>query len=516
MAQQATCSTADSVRTVPPAILPEPAALPRVVVFMSAPSADEIPASASRPASLLPFGAVTFAEQVLDSCARAGLKTIDLVVSEQPEALRAHLDDGWRWGLTLNWHLAKESGTPYGFLHALGLAAGQRLLIGHGDRWVSDAVVRALAGDEQVALRIGQGVEWSGWASVTATALKDVPAHADFDLLGAIMVGQPSARSLMVPKDQFARAGTAADLMQAQGVALRNEAGAHLPATWIRKPWGAMSPDASVHPQADIRGPVLIGPRCSVDRQARVGPGAVLSRDVLVARGAVVREALVLPETYLSGGVTLEHSVVQGNVVQDLRWSARMVVPLRDGVLGPLNGGFAPRAGWLGRGLGAGVALTLLPAFALLSLVQRLGGQPSGWIRIDAVVGRDPQSGGLRRVMLRGPHTSAEGASCLKGGYGALLDVVQGRRHWFGIRPREKAQWYALRRDWQVLFNDQPVGLFHAPAWAEPFGPPDGEALAAADAYYIVRASWRERLRMLRGLFRTQRLAFGWRQQLRG
>jgi len=72
-----------------------------------------------------------------------------------------------------------------------------------------------------------------------------------------------------------------------------------------------------------------------------------------------------------------------------------------------------------------------------------------------------------------------------------------------------------LRRDWQVLFNDQPVGLFHAPAWAEPFGPPDGEALAAADAYYIVRASWRERLRMLRGLFRTQRLAFGWRQELR-
>ena len=67
MAHQATCSTGDSVRTVPPAILPEPAALPRVVVFMSAPSADEIPASASRPASLLPFGAVTFAEQVLDS-----------------------------------------------------------------------------------------------------------------------------------------------------------------------------------------------------------------------------------------------------------------------------------------------------------------------------------------------------------------------------------------------------------------------------------------------------------------
>lgn len=483
---------------------------------MSAPSADEIPASASQPASLLPFGGVTFAEQVLDSCARAGLKTIDLVVSEQPEALRARLDDGWRWGLTLNWHLAKESGTPYGYLHALGLPAGQRLLIGHGDRWVSEAVVRALAESDRTALHVGQGVEWSGWASVTGPVLKQVPAHADFDLLGAIVVGQPSARSLMVPKDQFARAGTAVDLMQAQGVALRNESGAHLPATWVRQSWGAMSPDASVHPQADIRGPVLIGPRCSVDRQARVGPGAVLSRDVLVARGAVVREALVLPETYLSGGVTLEHSVVQGNVVQDLRWSARMVVPLSDGVLGSLSGGFLPRVGLLGRGLGAAAALALLPAFALLSLAQRLGGQPTGWIRIDAVVGRDSQSGVLQRVTLRGPRPNADGGSCLNGGYGALLDVVQGRRRWFGIRPREKAQWYALRRDWQVLFSGQPVGLFHAPAWTEPAGRPDGEAVAAADAYFIVRASWRERLRVLRGLFRSSGSGFAWRPQLPG
>ena len=494
--------TAQAAKTgllVPGAV---PMSPPRVVVFMSAPSADDIPYHGAQPASLLPFGCATFAEQVLDSCARAGLKTVDLVISEQPEALRAHLGDGWRWGLTLNWHLAKESGTPYGLLHAMGWAPGQRLLIGHGDRWVSDTVIRALIESNRVALRVGKGVEWSGWASLDSSFQNDIPAHADFNLLGTIMVGQISTGSLMVAPDQFACAGSAADLLRAQSLAWGEQRSQHVPATWIRRPWGAMSPDASVHEQAEIRGPVLIGPRCQVDRGARIGPGAVLSRDVLVSTGAVVRDALVLPETYLSGGVTLEHSVVRGNVVQDLRWSARLTLPLEDGVMGPLTRGGALRGGWTGRLLAQLPALAGLPLALVLQLGQLLQGQPGGWARVDAVRGRHPATGALQQVTLRMPRADAGVAGWLLGGYGALLDVAQGRRRWFGIRPREKAQWYALRRDWQVLFNQQPIGLFQAPAWADPSGLPDGEVLAAADAFFIVRASWRERLRVLSGLMR--------------
>jgi hypothetical protein len=272
-----------------------------------------------------------------------------------------------------------------------------------------------------------------------------------------------------------------------------------------------MSPDAQVHAQADIRGPVLIGPRSSVGRDARIGPGTVLSRDVLVASGAVAIDALVMPETFLSGGVTLEHSVVQGNVVQDLRWSARMILPLRDGVLGTLAPKPGPRADWSGRLLAAMMVLLLLPAFCALVLVQGLRRLPAGWTVVDAVTGRITDSGGLQRISLRGSPAGTDLPGWLQGRYGALLDVAQGRRHWFGIRPREKAQWYALRRDWQILFSGQPVGYFHAPSWSDPDGHPDGEALAAADAYFTVRASFGERLRVLLAFLRTSRLDGAWR-----
>ncbi len=498
------CSNLHSGTRMTSTAIPDKAASPRVVLFMSTPSAGEIPLTASLPASLLPFGCVTFAEQVLDSCARAGLKEVDLVMSEQPEALRAHLADGWRWGITLNWHLAKESATPYGFLHSMSLSEGQRVLIGHGDRWVADSVVRELVEADRVALHVGQSVEWSGWASVAGSFLRTFPSHADFESLGNHMVGQPSERFLMVPKGQFACAGTADDLMRAQEIALSNESGLHVPATWLRFPWGAMSPDARVHAQADIRGPVLIGPRCSVDRRARIGPGSVLSRDVLVASGAVIREALVLPDTYLSGGVTLEHSVIQGNVVQDLRWAARLTLPQNDGVLGTLKSSSVPHAGWAGRVLGVVVALACLPVFIAVYLFQWLRRQPKGWIDIHAVRGRHLASGALQQLLLRGARTGSGWAEQLQGCYGSLLDVVQGRRRWFGVRPREKAQWYALRRDWQILFSNQPVGLFHAPAWSDRAGYPDSEALAAADAFFTVRISLRERLRVLRGLLQPR------------
>jgi NDP-sugar pyrophosphorylase family protein len=480
---------------------------PRAVVFMTAPSAEDVPAlDALRPACLLPFGSQTFAERVLDSCARAGLREVDLVVSDQPELLRALLNDGFRWGLRLNWHVVKDAETPYGLLHTLGLQAGQRVLIGHGHRWVAPDVVRALADGDAVAVRVGPAVGWTGWVSLDALFLNAISPHADADALAEVAVSLQSRHCVMVERREFAWAGPALELLQAQELALHDESGLHVPATWLRFPWGAMSPDAEVHPQAEMEGPVLVGPRCLVERGARVGPDAVLSRDVLVSGGAVVRDALVLPNTFVSGSVTLDHVVAQGNQIQDLRWSARATLPASDGLLAPLAPREPARPGWGARLLAALLALLLLPMWLLLALVRTLRGHMRPWQGVQAVRGRCADTGALQHVTVR-VATGAGLPAWLSGRFGALLDVAQGRRQWFGIRPRDEAQWYALRRDWQLLFADQPVGFFHAPSWIEVGERADGEALAAADAYFTVRASFGERLRTLRLLARTFRVA---------
>jgi hypothetical protein len=81
--------------------------------------------------------------------------------------------------------------------------------------------------------------------------------------------------------------------------------------------------------------------------------------------------------------------------------------------------------------------------------------------------------------------------------YGALLDIVQGRRNWFGLRPRPESEWYALGRDWQELFSRTAIGLFHAPAWSEARDHRDSEAYAAADAFMAVQSNMAGRVRIL-------------------
>jgi NDP-sugar pyrophosphorylase family protein len=478
-----------------------------VVLFMTAPGAADVPGGADSLACLLPFGTATFAERLMNGCAQAGLREIDLVVSENPERLRERLGDGSQWGLRLAWHLAKETATPYTVLQSLGLAPGQRVLIGHGHRWVAQGILHALVQEDRVAIAVAHDVRWTGWLSMDAASLHALAPHADFEALAGFAMAGDARHRLIAQPCEFAPADSARELLQAQRLVLQDIAGDAVPASWRRMPWGAMSPDAIVHPQARLAGPVLVGAGCTVGRDARIGPNAVLSQDVLVADGAVVRDALVLPNTYVGGSVTLEHAVAQGNAVQNLKWSVRVTLPQEDAMLTPLVSAADVRASWWGRLVALWLALLAAPLFALLVALQALRGRPLRWQSLLAVTRRAEGSGQLHTCRVRQARPDGGRAGWLLGCYGALLDVVQGRRNWFGIRPRNASQWYALGRDWQILFGRTAMGFFHAPAWVDGAGAPDSESLAAADAYFAVRAGPRERLRILASLVRARRPA---------
>lgn len=497
--------TQTTIQTSTPA-----APLPRAIVFLTAPAAADIPGPSGQPACLLPLGSASFAVRVMQACVEAGLRDIDLVASDSPELLRRELGDGERFGLRLRWHLVKDASTPYGVLHTLGLQPGQRVLIGHGHRWVAPRVVSALVQADRVAVRTGEQVAWAGWVSLDALFIHAISPHADEAALAEVAVGLQARQCVMVRPRELAQAGSASELLRAQELVLRDPVGEGIPAAWLRQPWGAMSPEAQVHPEVDIRGPVLIGPGCRVERGAVLGPDTVLSRQVLVCDGAVVRDTLVLPNTYVGPGVTLDHALARGNSVQHLAHGVRTTLPATDAVLAPLVDVAAARDPFrpLGTLTGRLLAATLVAAGAVpalgLHLLQRLRGQTRPWRLLDAITGRE-DDGRLRQTPMRMPH-AARGIDRWVGRYGALLDVAQGRRQWFGVRPRDAAQWYALGRDWQRLFADAPVGFFHAPAWMERGSRADGEALAVADAWLAAQPNLAQRLRLLAGLVSLRRV----------
>jgi hypothetical protein len=472
--------------------------LARVVLFMTHERPADVPGEDQRLACLLPMGTASFAERVMDSCALAGVRQLDVVVSEHPEALRRILQDGAPWGIRIRWQHAKDAASPYQVLRGMALDPAQRVVIGHAHQWVASRIVRELVQAHGVALHMAGDVAWTGWFSTDAPAVSALGPHHDYESLDHRVRGMHAARCVIATQTEHAQNLSAADLLAAQQHALDGTQEAAIPASWLRMPWGAASPDAVIHAAAQIHGPVLIGPACVVEAGAELGPGTVLARDVFVARGARVRHSLVMANTYVGGQITLENALAQGNSIQSLKWSVRTVLSPDDATMAQLRSGANSTTPWLSRAAAFLVALALAPLMLAALLLQWISTGRGLWRGVDVVQSRVRvrEQELLTRVPVRLPH-STHTLDRWVAHFGALLDIVQGRRSWFGLRPRQEPEWYALGRDWQELFSRTAIGLFHAPAWTEMGDHQDSEAFAAADAFMAVQSTLAGRVKIL-------------------
>lgn len=405
------------------------------------------------------------------------------MVCDQPEALRALLGDGSRWGLRLHWHAAKDPARPYGLLGLAALRHARHVIIGHADRCPSVPMLQRLATSEQLLLEPGaeNGPEWSGWASLGLARMSgsgtDLRRGEFFKALQATDV----PCRLSDPRDGLALQSAAA-VRQAQpgaGGALGTD---DVPASWIQRPWGAMSPLARVSEGAVLTGPVLVGPGCIVEPGARVGPDVVLSRDVVVSTDTRIEHSLVLPGTYIGAGLDLCHTIVNGARVHHLALGVESSMPTADAVLLNLAAGTGSGPTLLGRAAALTALVLVGPALMWHVASRRLAGQGPAWEIKPVVSGRDPRSHVLDLTPLRLSRPGAQAAAQTWATLAGLMDVAAGRRCWLGSRPRSQSQWYALRPEWQQTLSGHMVGLFHAPAW------PDAPALwaescAIADVY---------------------------------
>jgi hypothetical protein len=217
---------------------------------------------------------------------------------------------------------------------------------------------------------------------------------------------------------------------------------------------------------------------------------------VFVASGAKVTHSLIMSNTYVGGQVTLENSVAQGNSVQSVKWDVRTVLRDSDALLTALKGHSRRSTPVLSRLLAVAAFALLVPALPALAFCQWLQSRRILWQRVPVVGAKNPDRDQLDLLELRLPieDQPIHRASAY---FGALLDIMQGRRNWFGIRPRNESDWHALGRDWQDLFSGRAIGLFYAPAWKENSLSLSHEAYAVADAFMTVQGTATGRLKIL-------------------
>jgi len=473
----------------------------RCVLFATTPAALDIPVPFDFCAALLPFGSSTFLEKTLDQLAGLGIKHLDLVVSERPEALRQLLAQGERWGIQLRWHLVKDGTTPYSVLQSISLGSASLVLIGHADRWVAaDALASMIAHGQVLAhTEDASSVPWAGWGMASLATLQAMPLHCDEATFGAHLCSQTTQLQVLEAA-QFVQPASAAALLAAQQVALTDAFMRQVPSTWLRTSWGAYSPDAVLERGALIVGPALIGPGCFVAQGASIGAGTVLTRDVVVSAGSVIRHSVVLPHTFVGQQLELDGTVVNAQTVQHLNLGVRTVLPASDGLLLDLHRKERAGTSWLARATATVACLVCLPWLAIDTGVRRARGLPLRWVKQPVVVGRDAATAKVQIQALRCAPDAAGKPHHLLAQYGAWMDIVAGQRSWFGARARGISEWYAIGRDWQLLLAHTPVGCLHAPAWSE-HHTQSTDACAAADVYFAVSQGRAERMRILRAYF---------------
>lgn len=467
----------------------------RVVLFSTALQNEDIPGDANALACLLPFGTATFIQRVFDSCALAGINEIELVVSEQPELLRKILHDGGPWGIKINWHYAKDTASPYKVMRGMGLNATDRIVIGHAHHWVASRMIHALLQASGVGLSAGEAHLWTGWLSTEMSLVFELSLNEDYTSLAQLVKGLGQNRFIIATDLECAQVLDAKDLLLSQKHALDGTQESAIPASWRRFPWGAASPDASIDADANIKGPVLIGPGSMVEGGTELGPDTVLARNVIISRGAKVRNSLVMSNTFVGGQITLENSIAQGNSIQSLKWSVRTVLSATDALVTSLKSSQNVRTTVISRFLAGTLAVLALPPFACCVLMQILSGGQALWKSENVVKAKLEGEDSLVCLNVRLARNDERLLDRMVAFYGGLLDIVQGRRSWLGMRPRKKSEWYALGKDWQTLFSKNPIGLLHATAWAENLESHKLEANAAADAFMAVQTTVVARIR---------------------
>jgi N-acetylglucosaminyldiphosphoundecaprenol N-acetyl-beta-D-mannosaminyltransferase len=468
------------------------------ILIATAPAAADLPVDKDLPAALLPVGCQTLVEHVMDQLARAGVTDVHLVMCDRPETFRARLGDGSRWGLRLHWMLVKDARRPYSSLLPDRLRSAPRWLLGHADTCIDAGGLRDMLGREAMVMQTGAdgALSWSGWAVVDPARLPAKMHDLDrADLAGVLAAVSPS--SWPCPSELISRVDQAAQLLPASLKVDENGRPMTVPASWIVRSWGAMSPLAHVHPAASIQGPALIGPGCVVERDAVIGEHVVLTRDVVLSTGSKVRHTVVLPDTYVGADLDLNQTVVQGTRVRHLRLGVETTVSEADALLLDMAPKATVRPSWAGRAMAAALLAPALPMLAFHELQRRVTGRPKHWRRAPCVVGRNPLDGSLVVVPLCVPLSDApDRLHATWATMAGLMDIVAGHRCWWGARPRSPGHWYALRPEWQRILACTPVGLWHAPAWSDHPAYAD-EAKAAADVFWATRSAARRlRLRM--------------------
>ena len=451
------------------------------------------------PIGLMPLCGQPILQHLIEFLVQSGISDFDFVLSHLPEKVESYLGDGSRWGARFSYHLTPDSGQPYQRLSVI-LRPGEGLVLLAREDSIPALPAEWMSKSPAPVVFVDANGTWTGWAVLPARLAARISAAGDAAAFEARLLHAARSSGTLSMVECPIRFGTAGDFLESQGALLSGRGPkvsllrGHEAAPGVR-----IGRNVSLHPTAQIEGPVYIGANCRIGPETRIGPNAVIGDNCIVEARSHVSHAVVLPGSYIGEFLELTDAVVDHNRLANVRLNTDLFIT--DAFLlarlteTGLRRGLArtalrlSAAGWLV--LLSPVLLALAAWFKLFRRGPVLycreavrlpaQGEPGQWrtFRIPALRPRD-----------------ATGVSFWLDVLPGLVPVAAGDLALVGVEPRSPKEISVLPVDWRSLYLQSKAGLITEAA-VNRVAADDPDAMYSAEAYYTATAGFGHDLGLL-------------------
>lgn len=464
--------------------------------------------TARGPALLLPLLDRPFLQHVIERLVGLGVRDLDLLAAEHPEAIDDLVGDGSRWGCRARVHLVRDGAHPYQRLRLAG-EDGAGVLLVHGDRLPGPALDLGVLAEASAPVLLqhdeGGRDRWTGWAWLPAGVASLVPEDLDEVGLEAFLRGVPRSSSRAV--ERVLEATTVGSVLTANRAVMDGVFPGLLLTGREVEPGVWLSRNVVLHPRARVTPPVHLCENVRIGAGTQVGPYAVIGRDSILDERCHVESAVVAPGSYVGEALDLVGVFVDRNLLVNVEHGVATTVTDRF-ILGSLTPSRA--VGWGVALVHRAIALLLLllgwPLLVGALLGRAYSRRATIWHTLDAVVlPAEPDEATWRTVHLRALApldvlaSRASLADLVLRVLPLLPAVIRGRLGLVGVPPRDLESFRELPDDWRDLLLGAPLGVL----WeSHVVNAHSDDERRAAETYYAAVASLRHDLAIVAGYLR--------------
>lgn len=381
-----------------------------------------------RPSPLFRIADKPILVHIIERLQTLGVRHFELILNHLPQMIEECVGEGHRWGIHINYHLARDASRPFSAITPAAYQWSERtVLMGHTDTLPKlHPRIFEKHSQEDIQLFFHGSRGWIGWGLMPVSVVRHIDREWAYEELPAKLTNYIKTPisgvmlSVKTPYDWLMSNHRLLDEHTPKS-AFPTTARMIEPGIWVSRA-------VVLHPSVELRPPVFIGESCQIMEDAHLGPDVVIENQCIIDKKSSVMRSLICQHSYVGEGLEIYRSIVDQHTLLNLALGTSVNIPddfILCHVASPVLRGRAMQC------FESFLAFLILMLFSPLvaGATWRYGlvtcpkvalpadEESYHWTLFQLLQFRKPTWGFLSRLLI-------------------LVNVVKGRLHFVGLRPR--------------------------------------------------------------------------------